>query len=170
MRKLLITGLLLASATAAAAQTSPAVRQDNQQDVAKDRQDNSGDRQDIRQDRQQLHQADVRRLKGLRQERVEHHQELQQNARELRADQHDQNQDRDAWRRAHRTADRDGDADREGLRLKPNFYTSRYYFNDFGRLGLPAPGPNQRWVRHDHDLVLVNVRNGMVLRVLHNKI
>ena len=170
MRKLLITGLLLASATAAAAQTSPAVRQDTQQDAAKDRQDNSGDRQDIRQDRQQLHQANVRRLKGLRQERVEHHQELQRNAQELRADQRDQNQDRDAWRRSHRTTDRDGDADREGLRLKPNFFTSRYYFNDFGRFGLPAPGTNQRWVRHAHNLVLVNTRTGMVLRVLHNKI
>jgi len=56
-----------------------------------------------------------------------------------------------------------------GYRLQPAFYGSRYYINDYGTYHLRAPGRWQRWVRYGDDLLLVNVRTGRVLNVIHNR-
>lgn len=54
-----------------------------------------------------------------------------------------------------------------GYRLQPAFYGSRYYIGDYGSYHLRAPGRWQRWVRYGDDLLLVNVRTGRVLQVIH---
>jgi Ni/Co efflux regulator RcnB len=56
-----------------------------------------------------------------------------------------------------------------GYTLRPGFYDQRYQVSDYNRYNLTAPGRNLRWVRYGNDLLLVNVRNGRVLRVLHNR-
>jgi len=54
-----------------------------------------------------------------------------------------------------------------GYRLQPAFYGSRYYISDYGRYHLQAPARWQRWIRYGDDLLLVNVRTGRVLQVIH---
>jgi Ni/Co efflux regulator RcnB len=54
-----------------------------------------------------------------------------------------------------------------GYRLQPVFYGSRYSIGDYGMYRLRAPGRWQRWIRYGDDLLLVNVRTGRVLDVVH---
>ena len=41
--------------------------------------------------------------------------------------------------------------------------------NDYSAFQLRAPGHYQRWVRYGDDLLLVNLRTGRVLQVVHNR-
>lgn len=109
-------------------------------------------RQEIRDDRQEL-RHDRR--------------ELRHDRRELREDRHDLNRHRVAyvapyggWRYAPIS---------NGYVLRPGFYGQRYWISDLNRYDLRAPGRNLRWVRYGDDLLLVNIRNGRVLRVMHNR-
>ena len=55
-----------------------------------------------------------------------------------------------------------------GYRLQPNFYGSRYYISDYGAYHLQAPHNRWlRWIRYGNDLLLVNIRTGRVLQVIH---
>jgi Ni/Co efflux regulator RcnB len=54
-----------------------------------------------------------------------------------------------------------------GFRLDPVFYSSRYYINDYGYYGLRVPRPWERWIRYGDDLLLVNLRTGRVVDVIH---
>jgi Ni/Co efflux regulator RcnB len=55
-----------------------------------------------------------------------------------------------------------------GFRLQPSFYGSRYYISDYSAYRLQAPRHRWlRWVRYGDDLLLVNIRNGRVLNVVH---
>jgi Ni/Co efflux regulator RcnB len=55
-----------------------------------------------------------------------------------------------------------------GYRLQPVFYGSRYYIDDYGAYHLYAPhGRWLRWIRYGDDLLLVNIRTGRVLDVVH---
>jgi Ni/Co efflux regulator RcnB len=56
-----------------------------------------------------------------------------------------------------------------GYRLQPSFYGSRYFVSDYSMYRLRAPGRYQRWIRYGDDLLLVNVRTGRVLQVIHNR-
>lgn len=53
---------------------------------------------------------------------------------------------------------------RTGHRLRAGFYGPRYVVANPGRL--PAARRDQRWIRYGDDLLLVNIRNGRVLRVV----
>lgn len=55
---------------------------------------------------------------------------------------------------------------RVGVGLAPAFYGQRYWIADPYRYRLPRPGANQRWIRYGNDVVLINARNGRVLRVI----
>ena len=55
-----------------------------------------------------------------------------------------------------------------GSVLNRLFYGSNYYVNDWNRYRLPRPGINQQYVRYGDDVLLVNVRNGRVVRVYNN--
>jgi Ni/Co efflux regulator RcnB len=55
-----------------------------------------------------------------------------------------------------------------GYRLQSVFYSPRYYISDYGTYGLQAPiHPWLRWIRYGDDLLLVNIRTGRVLDVVH---
>lgn len=55
-----------------------------------------------------------------------------------------------------------------GYRLQPSFYGSNYYITDYGAYHLQAPGNRWlRWIRYGNDLLLVNIRTGRVLQVIH---
>jgi Ni/Co efflux regulator RcnB len=52
-----------------------------------------------------------------------------------------------------------------GIRLSPQYYGSRYFVSNTAYYRLPAPGHNNRYVRHYNDLLLVNIRSGRVIDV-----
>ncbi|HET6537111.1 MAG TPA: RcnB family protein [Sphingopyxis sp.] len=52
-----------------------------------------------------------------------------------------------------------------GSKLKPNYYGRNYRQTWDSRWGLPRANKNQSYVRHYNDLLLVNDRNGKVMRV-----
>ena len=54
-----------------------------------------------------------------------------------------------------------------GYRLQPSFYGSRYYISDYSAYHLRAPSRWQQWIRYGNDLLLVNIRTGRVLQVIH---
>lgn len=57
---------------------------------------------------------------------------------------------------------------RVGYRLDPAFYGSRYYIDNYGMYHLQAPHSRWlRWIRYGNDLLLVNIRTGRVLDVVH---
>jgi Ni/Co efflux regulator RcnB len=55
-----------------------------------------------------------------------------------------------------------------GYQLQPSFYGSRYYISDYGAYHLQAPRNRYlQWIRYGNDLLLVNIRTGRVLQVVH---
>ncbi len=52
------------------------------------------------------------------------------------------------------------------MRIQPTYYNQRYWIADPWRYRLPRPGMNQRWVRNYDDLMLVDVRRGIVIDVI----
>jgi Ni/Co efflux regulator RcnB len=100
-------------------------------------------------------------------------QELRRDRRELRRDRRDVRQDRRQVRRnrsAYVAPYRNWNYRRVnvGFQLRPVFYSPRYYVSDYGAYRLQAPHHRwQRWIRYGDDLLLVNVRTGRVLQVIH---
>jgi Ni/Co efflux regulator RcnB len=150
MRKFIILGLMAAAAlpSVASAQSWNEGRQSDRR-VRDERRDvrqaeRHGDRRDVREERRDLREA--------RQERREDWQD---------------------YRRSHRDVYRGGNwrapfryqAWNSGARLRPAYYSSRYYISDPSRYRLSRPGVNMRWVRHYNDVMLVNVRTGRVVQV-----
>ena len=107
--------------------------------------------------------------------------ELRQDRREVRQDRHELRRDRSELRQDRRGVRRNRVAYVApyrnwnyrpvtiGYQLRPAFYGSRYYINDYGAYNVRAPGRWQRWIRYGNDLLLVNVRTGRVLQVVHNR-
>lgn len=168
MKKLITMALLAAVAmpvaampTAASAQSARELRRD---------------RQDIRQERRDVQRAersgDPRRV---RQER----RELRGAQREYREDRRDRrwgNNDWRDWRGRNRGLYSRGNwrapfryqSWRPGLRIGAGLYAPRYRISDPWRYRLASPGYNQVWVRHYDDLLLVDIRRGVVLRVIRD--
>ena len=48
------------------------------------------------------------------------------------------------------------------------YYAPRYYIDDYAGYRLPRPGWNQRWVRHYNDILVIDVRSGIVIDVIPN--
>lgn len=149
MRKIIILGLMAAALPGiATAQSAGELRHD---------------RRDIRQEQRDLRNA---RAHGNRHDIREQRRDVREARQEYREDWRD-------YRRTHRDVYRGGtwrapfrySAWTVGARLRPTYYSSRYYINDPYRYRLAAPGPNLRWVRHYNDVLLVNVRNGRVMEV-----
>jgi Ni/Co efflux regulator RcnB len=113
------------------------------------------------------------------------HHNTRSDRHEVRGDRHEVRRDRREVRRDRREVRRDRHQARRhlayvapyrnwryrsvgiGYRLRPGFYGSRYYINDYGAYGLRSPARFERWVRYGNDLLLVDVRNGRVLNVIH---
>jgi Ni/Co efflux regulator RcnB len=158
MRKWIITALMAATAlpAAASAQSNGEVRHD---------------RRDVRHEQRELDQA--RRTGDRRDVRDARH--------ELREDVNDRNRrwarnDWNGWRNQNRAIFARGNwnapfrynAFRVGVRIAPAYYGPRFFVADPWRYHLPPAGFNQRWVRHYNDLLLVDVRRGIVIDVIRN--
>ncbi len=52
-----------------------------------------------------------------------------------------------------------------GFTFQPHYYSSRYWIDNPMRYRLEPAGRWQRWIRYGNDAVLINSRNGRVLRV-----
>jgi hypothetical protein len=55
-----------------------------------------------------------------------------------------------------------------GQSLPQLLFGSAYYFTDYAALGLDPPPYGYQWVRYGPDVVLVNIRTGEILDVIHN--
>jgi Ni/Co efflux regulator RcnB len=55
-----------------------------------------------------------------------------------------------------------------GQSLPQLLFGSAYYFTDYAALGLDSPPYGYQWVRYGPDVLLVNVRTGEILDVIHN--
>ncbi len=55
-----------------------------------------------------------------------------------------------------------------GYRIRPAYYDRHYVVNDYRRFNWAAPRAYERWVRHYDDALLVNVRTGRVVKVIHH--
>jgi Ni/Co efflux regulator RcnB len=165
MRKLIIVALMAATAipAAASAQSNAELRQD---------------RRDIRQEQRELHQA---RQTGDRRDIREQHRDLREAKQEYREDVNDRNRrwgrnDWSGYRAQNRALFARGSwnapfrytAFRPGVRIAPNYFGARYFIADPWRYRLPPVGYNQRWVRHYNDVLLVDVRRGVVVDVIRN--
>jgi Ni/Co efflux regulator RcnB len=149
MRKLILLSLIAAAAmpAAASAQSRPDMRHDRQR-VEEQRRDvrdaqRFGDRRDVREERRDLRDA----------------------RQDLRRDRNDRRHVGYAAPYRNWNYSRIG----IGFQLRPSFYSSRYYVSDYSTRGLGHPGRFQRWIRYGDDLVLVNVRTGRVIQVLHDR-
>jgi Ni/Co efflux regulator RcnB len=163
MRKLILTALMGATLlpTAAMAQS----------------------REEIRHDQRRLHeeQRDLGRAYASGDPRAirEQRDDVRDARRELREDVADRNREwrRDDWRRW-RDHDRGLYARggwrapfrytpfRVGARIAPVYYGPSYYIVDPWRYHLPPARFGTRWVRHYDDVILVDVRRGIVLDVI----
>ena len=57
---------------------------------------------------------------------------------------------------------------RPGVRITPVYYNPRYVIADPWRYRLPPVAPYLRYVRHYNDVLVVDVRRGVVVRVYNN--
>lgn len=163
MKKLITAALLAAVAfpAVASAQSNGELRHDRR-DIRQEQRDvrdaqRHGDRRDVRQERNEL-----------RDSRQEYREDLRDRDRSWR------NDDWRDWRGHNRGIYSRGRWNapfryqpfREGARISLNFYGPRYRIADPWRFHLPRPGYNQVWVRHYDDLLLVDMRRGVVIRVI----
>jgi len=168
MKKFITAALLAAVAmptvaipTAASAQSSRELR--------RDRQEIREEQRDVRQARQRGDRREVRnQRRDVREARQEYREDLRDRDRNWR-----QNDWQD-WRGRNRSVFARGNWNapfryqsfRAGLRIGAGFYGPRFRISDPWRYHLPRPGYNQVWVRHYNDLLLVDTRRGIVIRVI----
>ena len=153
MRKMIIIGLIAATAipSIVQAQSAAELRHDDRvvQQERRDLRDAQryGDRRDVREERQDLRRAREERREDWRDYRRSH---------------------RDAYRRPAYVGPR-GYVYRPvaiGHRFAPSYYGSRYVISDPWRYRLPTRA-NGRWIRYGNDVVLVS-RRGRVIEVHHD--
>ena len=150
MRKLILMGLMVATALPVSAWSTAATAQ-TRRDVRQDREELREDRQELREDiRSGESRGEIRRDR----------QEVREGRQELRRSRAAYVAPVRGWRYR---------ALAPGAQLQQGFYGSRYTITNYSSYRLQAPGVNRRWIRYGNDLVLVNVRNGRVMQVLRNR-
>lgn len=145
MRKLILTALMAATIFPVAAEAQS--RRDDRREYRDDRRD---DRRDMRRDDRRDVRDDRNRRWGDNDWRTW------------------RNTNRNVYARGNWRAPFRYNAFRPGVRIAPTYYGSNYWLADPWRYRLPPVGNAQRWVRHYDDLLLVDTRRGIVLRVLNN--
>lgn len=134
------------------------------------------DRQDIRQEQRELRDAqrrgNPRDVREQRQDVREAHREYREDLRDR-----DRNWGNDDWRR-YRDTNRGIYARGNwrapfrynrftvGARIGAPYFGPRYVIADPWRYRLPRAGRYQSWVRHYNDVLLIDTRRGVVLRVI----
>ncbi|HEY7004882.1 MAG TPA: RcnB family protein [Sphingomicrobium sp.] len=177
--------ILLAAVAAIAFPSAAMAQRHHDRDRHRDRVEVRHDKRETRQDRRELHrdrrQGDVRDVRHDRRELRGDRRELRHDRRDVRYDRRDYRNDRNNhhdyrdYHNNYRSHVRYVAPYRNwsyrpvriGFRLDPVFYSSRYYINDYGYYGLRAPRPWERWIRYGDDLLLVDLRSGMVVNVIH---
>lgn len=152
MRKTLLAALVVATAM-------PAVAQAQTRELWQDRRDIQGAQRDLRM--AQRH-GDGHEIRDARSDLRHARREYREDWRDYRRDQREVHA-RGNWRapfRYHRF--------NEGVRLRPAYYANRYYIVNPHHYRLPPTRGAHRWVRHYDDVLLVNIRSGRVVRVIHN--
>lgn len=120
------------------------------------------DRRDVREEQRELRNAQRYGDRGdVREER----REVRDARQELREDRRDWREDR---RYSNYRAPFRYQQFRAGATLRSNYYAPAYRPSWDSRWGVPRAGRNLIYVRHYNDLLLVNERNGRVIRVYRN--
>ncbi|KTE04282.1 MAG: DUF1090 family protein [Sphingopyxis sp.] len=120
------------------------------------------DRRDVREEQRELRHA---QRYGDRDDVREERREYRDARQELREDHRDWRQDR---RYSNYRAPFRYQQFRIGSTLRPNYYAPAYRPSWDNRWGVPRAGRNLTYVRHYNDLLLVNERNGRVVKVYRN--
>ncbi|KGB53902.1 hypothetical protein FG91_02146 [Sphingopyxis sp. LC81] len=120
------------------------------------------DRRDVREEQRELRHA---QRYGDRDDIREERREYRDARQELREDRRDWRQDR---RYSNYRAPFRYQQFRIGSTLRPNYYAPAYRPSWDNRWGVPRAGRNLTYVRHYNDLLLVNERNGRVVKVYRN--
>jgi len=134
--------------------------------------------QDYRHDRDQREARHDDRRDDRRAWRGDRRDDRQDARRDWHQDRrNDRHEDWQRWRESHRDEYRRGRWNAPfryqqfaiGGIVPRAFWSSQYYVSDWARYRLPRPEYGfQRYVRHYDDLLLINTRNGRVLRVYRN--
>jgi Ni/Co efflux regulator RcnB len=169
MRKLIFTALVAAAALPALA---PNAMAQSNQELQRDRQDIRKEKHDVQEAQRHGTPGDVREQRAqLADARREYHDD----ARDARNRAWHDNDWQD-WRQHNREEFRRGSWNAPfrysvfsvGGRIAPVYYSPRYVIVDPWRYHLPRPASWQRWVRHYNDVLLIDMRRGVVIRVLRN--
>lgn len=156
MKRALLTGALVAamlSPVAAQAQNGNRERQDARQDRREDRRET---RQDQREDRREWRQDN---RSDRREARQDNREDWQRNREANRND----------YRRGNWNAPFRHRSFSVGVVAPRSYWGSRYYVNNWSNYRLPRPAYSYyRYVRHFDDILLINTRNGRVVRVFNN--
>lgn len=156
LTKSIIGSLMLA--TALPLVSAPATAQTRE--LRRDRQDIREEQRDVRQAQRYGDRRDVREeRRDVREARQEYRDDLS-DYRRYRA------QNRNAFRAPAWRSDLRYRSFRTGARIPAAYYGSRYTLANPRYYRLPNPGARQRWVRHYNDVLLVDIRTGIVLRVI----
>lgn len=119
-------------------------------------------RQDVREEQRELRQA---QRYGDRDDVREERRDVRKARQELREDRRD-------WRQESRYQNYRApfryQQFRVGSTLRSNYYAPAYRPSYDSRWGVPRAGRNLTYVRHYNDLLLVNERNGRVVKVYRN--
>lgn len=138
-----------------AAMMVPAVAQAQTREIRKDR-------QDVREEQRELRNA----------QRYGDRDDVREERRELRDARGDLRDSRRDWRQDTRYQNYRApfryQQFRVGSTLRSNYYGSAYRPSYDSRWGVPRAGRNLTYVRHYNDLLLVNERNGRVVKVYRN--
>ncbi|MBO9712375.1 RcnB family protein [Sphingomonas sp.] len=168
MKKFITAALLAAVAMPAVAVPTAANAQSNRE-LRRDREDIRKQQGELRDAQRRGDRRDVRdERRDVRDARQEYREDLNDRNRSWR-----DNDWRD-WRGRNRGTFARGNWHapfryqqfRSGSRISVGFYAPGYRISDPWRYHLPRPGYNQAWVRHYNDILLVDVRRGIVLRVI----
>jgi Ni/Co efflux regulator RcnB len=96
--------------------------------------------------------------------------ELHRDREDIRVARDDYRDARREYREDYRDARRDwhGRDWRGGWYERRGYYEPRRHFRNWDRYGDARPYGHQRWVRNGRDALLIDIRNGYVIRVIRN--
>lgn len=164
---MLATALPVATVSATAQSRGEVVR--SERELRQEQRELRRDRRDVQEARRYGTQRDVREeQRDLRDQRRDVRDARQDYREDLRDYRQYRGTNRQAFRGPAFRANFRYQQFRPGVRIAPGYYGQRYVVNNFRAYRLPNPGARQVWVRHYNDMLLVNPRNGTVIRVIPN--
>jgi len=163
--KKIITAALLAAVAMPAVVVPTAASAQSNRELRRDRQDIREEQRELRDARRRGDRSDIR---DDREARQEYREDLQdRNRRWGDNDWRDyRTRNRGVYARGNWRAPFGYTRFRTGVRIAPSYWGPRYVIGDPWRYRLPPAGRFQRWVRHYNDVLLIDMRRGVVVRVI----